>query len=350
MYTIPPKKMLIINILDILKNYSDEEHRMSQKEIATILEKEYRMDVDRKAIRRNIMNLIDAGYSINYTETSRNKRNKDGTTEKSSVLSELYLERDFSDSELRLLIDSLLFSNHIPLSQCKNLVEKLSGLSNKYFKSRIKHVSTLPNTNGYNKQLFYSIDIIDEAIANNRKISFNYCHMGTDKKMHPELADDGSPKKYIVNPYQMAVANGRYYLICNFDKWDDIANIRVDRITNIEILEERAKPKSKIPELKDDFNLPKHMAEHIYMFSGPSIPVTFKARKKIVGDVIDWFGQNVTFTEESDDEVTVKTTVNENAMRLWALQYALNVRVVSPVSLAERIKNDLNEALNNYSK
>ena len=31
-----PKKLLILNILDILRKYSDEEHRLSQKDIAGI--------------------------------------------------------------------------------------------------------------------------------------------------------------------------------------------------------------------------------------------------------------------------------------------------------------------------
>ena len=56
------------------------------------------------------------------------------------ILSDFYLERDFSDAELRLLIDSLLFSKHIPYSQCKELIEKLEGLSNKYFEAKVKHI------------------------------------------------------------------------------------------------------------------------------------------------------------------------------------------------------------------
>lgn len=40
MYTKQPKKMIIINILDILKRYTDENHRLSQREIRDILERE----------------------------------------------------------------------------------------------------------------------------------------------------------------------------------------------------------------------------------------------------------------------------------------------------------------------
>ena len=52
-----PKKMLIMHILDILKKYTDEDHRLSQKEIGEILKNEYDMVVDRKSIKRNLMDL-----------------------------------------------------------------------------------------------------------------------------------------------------------------------------------------------------------------------------------------------------------------------------------------------------
>ena len=48
-----------MNILDILKRYTDENHRLSQKDIQDILEREYDMTVERKAVKRNLMNLIE---------------------------------------------------------------------------------------------------------------------------------------------------------------------------------------------------------------------------------------------------------------------------------------------------
>ena len=41
-----------MNILDILKRYTDENHRLSQKEIQDIPEREYDMTVERKAVKR----------------------------------------------------------------------------------------------------------------------------------------------------------------------------------------------------------------------------------------------------------------------------------------------------------
>lgn len=110
MYTKQPKKMIIINILDILKRYTDENHRLSQREIMDILEREYDMKVDRKAVKRNLMNLIDFGYQVEYSESIRQGKNG----EEEIIFTDWYLEKDFTDSELRLLIDSLLFSKHIP--------------------------------------------------------------------------------------------------------------------------------------------------------------------------------------------------------------------------------------------
>ena len=110
MYTKQPKKLLIMNILDILRRYSDADHRLSQKEIIEILRSEYDMEADRKSIKRNLMNLIDFGYTLEYTEAVR--IGKDG--EEEIICTDWYLQRDFSDAELRLLIDSLLFSKHIP--------------------------------------------------------------------------------------------------------------------------------------------------------------------------------------------------------------------------------------------
>ena len=174
------KKLLIINILDILRKFSDADHRLSQKDIVDLLEKEYNMKADRKSIKRNLMELIDFGFDVNFTEVPRTISAKDGSKEESYILTDFYLEREFTDSELRLLIDSIFFSKHIPKSQCKKLVEKLSGLSNRYFQSRVRYIQMQPDRDHGNPQLFYTIDILDEAIAKKQKVHFHYLHFQTD--------------------------------------------------------------------------------------------------------------------------------------------------------------------------
>ena len=338
------RKKLNFAILEILRQYTDESHKLSQNDIIELLERDYDMKADRKSVKRNITSLLEMGYPIDFKETLRMYPNKNGEMEESYILSDFWLDREFTDSELRLLIDSLLFSKHIPYSQCKELVEKLEGLSNRYFKSRVRFIRTLPETKPKNAQLFYTIEIIDEAIAAGKQIAFIYNEYGTDKKLHPKR-----DREYIVNPYQMAATNGRYYLIGNYDKYDNLANYRMDRITNIRLLGTPIKPKDKVKDGKQ-FSLPKHMAEHLYMFSGESIPVTFRMKKTILNDVIDWFGSDIAFSDETEDEVTARVTANWSAMRYWAQQYCRFVRILTPTDLAETVKTDLQSALENYIK
>lgn len=262
--------------------------------------------------------------------------------EESYIQHDFYIDRDFTDAELRLLIDSLLFSKHIPYSQCKELVEKLEGLSNRYFKSRVRFISALPENKPKNAELFLTIEVLDEAIAAGKQVAFTYNEYGTDKKLHPKR-----DREYIVNPYQMAATNGRYYLIGNYDKYNNLANYRIDRITNIRLLDTPVKPKEQVEGGKK-FSLPKHMAEHLYMFSGESVPVTFRMKKIILNDVIDWFGSDIAFFDETEEEVTARVTVNWHAMRHWALQYCRHVRILSPNDLAEHIQQDLTDALTRY--
>lgn len=166
------EKLLIMNILDILKKYTDKNHRLIQKEIVEILDNEYDMKTDKKSVKRNLMNLIEFGYDIEYSESLRVYKNKQGKEIESLILSDFYLNRDFFDGELRLLIDSLMFSKHIPQAQCMELVEKLEGLSNIYFLSRVKHISTFTDDSVDNKQLFYTIYVLDEAISKKTSIFF----------------------------------------------------------------------------------------------------------------------------------------------------------------------------------
>ena len=345
-----PKKLLIMNILDILRKYSDEEHRLSQKDIAEILKTEYDMTADRKAIRRNILNLMDCGYNIEYSESIRMVPNpKTGVPEESYLWSDFYLERDFTDGELRLLIDILLFSKHIPYSQCKELVGKLEGLSNVYFRSRVKHIARLPEDKTDNKQLFLTIELLDEAISRGRKVSFKYLEYGTDKRQHIKTRPDGTERVYIISPYQMAAKEGKYDLICNYDKYDDISNYRLDRITELKILDEPAKPFEHLKWANGrTLDLATYMKEHPYMYASDNVRAVFRVVKAMVSDVIDLFGTEVTFSDEDDAGVTVTAFTNEMAMEQFALNFAPDVTVLEPQRLREKVKSALEKALEKY--
>lgn len=109
-----PKSLLGLYILEILRHYSDEAHRLTQQDIAEYLRQDYDLTFDRKAIRRHLENLLEAGYELEYTEIPR--RGRSGEDE--PILTGWYLIRSITGSELRLLIDGMLFSKRIPYSPC----------------------------------------------------------------------------------------------------------------------------------------------------------------------------------------------------------------------------------------
>ena len=119
MESFEPKKLALIRILQILEKHSDYNHPLKHEKIVELLNSEYGLVIERKAIGRNISLLNEAGYDIE-------------TTKKGSYLA----ERTFEDSELKLLIDGVLSSAHVTPKQSKDLIEKLCAQSNKYFKKR----------------------------------------------------------------------------------------------------------------------------------------------------------------------------------------------------------------------
>lgn len=350
MYAKQPKKLLIMSILDILRRYSDENHRLSQREIGDLLRSQYGTTADRKAIKRNLMDLLEFGFGIEYTEKPRSYLDSTtGQREESAILTDFYLTREFTDAELRLLIDSLLFSRHLPYSQCKALVEKLERLSSRYFRSRVKHIATMPEEQTDNRQLFLNIELLDEAIGKCQKVTFHYLEYGTDKRQHLRTHSDGSVREYTVSPYQMVAKEGKYYLICNSDKYDDAANYRLDRICDLTLLEERARP---FETLKDadgrPLDLADYMKRHVYMYASGDCAARLRVASFLVSDVIDLFGKNVTFSDEDSSGVTVTVYANEMSVEQFAKSYVPHVTVLGPEILRKKVKGMLEQALEGY--
>lgn len=346
----PTKKMLIVFILDVLRKYSDAEHTLSQKDILEILDREYDMKAERKSVKRNLQDLKDMGYDIRYKESVRMTTDpKTGKKEESMLTSDYYLAREFTDAELRLLIDSILFSRHIPEDECEQLADKLCGLSNKYFRSHVRHISRSAEAQPQSPELFRTISVLDEAINKTRKVRFAYLDYGTDKKLHKKKNEDGTVREYLVSPYQMATKDGNYYLICNYDRYDDISNYRVDRIADIEMTDEVIKPFDKLKGSDGRrLDLAEYMNEHIYMYSSGNVRARFRIVKEMISDVIDIFGTDVRFLNSDKDHVEVYARVNERAMFQFAKNYAPDVLVLSPDSLVEKVREDAKKVMEAY--
>ena len=262
-----------------------------------------------------------------------------------------------SDSELRMMIDSILFSKTIPAGQASQLIKKIAGLSNIYFTNKMTHVSSLPGLeHTSNQQTLYNVGLIDDAISEKKQISFVYNNYWEDKKLHPRREEP-----YIVNPYQMVANDGKYYLVCNYDKYDTLSNYRVDKMTQVKIINKPAKKRDKVKGMEHGLNLPKHMAEHIYMFADEPVTIILRVKKSAISDIVDWFGSNFDVVDESiarqyegfretTDVVTyVRLVCSRQAMSHWAMQYGTSVEVIYPTELRTQIGEAVKEMNNRYN-
>lgn len=328
MFATGNKKMLNMLILDILEQYSDEDHHLTQQDIIRHLRAQYGMECDRRSVKNNIDALKELGYDIE-------------TNNKGAFLA----GRKFDNAELRLLVDSVLFSKGISQKRAKDLISKLKELGGRHFSAKVKHVCNLPELQHTdNKHTMYALDALNDAIDKRRKVSFVYNSYGTDFQLHPRRKES-----YIVNPYQIVANNGRYYLIANYDKYDNVAHFRIDRMTSVCMLDEKRKPVSQVTDFKNGFSLPRHMAEHIYMFSGKSVNVRMKAKKHLMNELVDWFGKDFKIRKEYEDEMLIDVKCNATAMYFWALQYGPYVEVLEPAELREEIKRSIAAMNEKYS-
>ncbi len=321
------KKTLIMRIYQVLDEYSDEEHPLTQQNIIDILERDYDVVCERKAVGRNISYLKEMGFDI---ESCSN-----GT----------YLaSRKFENAELRLLIDSVLSSRNVNSTHSAQLIDKLISFGGQNFKSHVKHVYSVKEWDkSDNKAFFYNIDVVDEAIEQGKKIKFNYNKIGLDKKLHVS-------KPHVGSPYQMLLHNQRYYLMMFDEMFDEVGFYRMDKITDIDILDEDAKPLRENKGFEKGIDYKRIATSLPYMYNDAPVAITLKCWVGMADTLYDWFGTNFT-AKKLDDKYFVATIVaSEKAMLYWVLQYNRNVEVLSPESLRQNVIASLKKSLALYQK
>ena len=149
------KKNIGLYILKILKEYSDEQHPISQTEITKRL-KEYGIEsIDRGTISNHIDMLNEFGYTII-------KKIGGGC---------YFVNEGLDSSELTFLVDSIFSSPAISQKQAQDLVDRITAESSKYERQRFKNIfKTEELIRTDNRQVFYNIDQINYAIQNNKQI------------------------------------------------------------------------------------------------------------------------------------------------------------------------------------
>lgn len=326
MDNLEPKKLALIRILQILRKHSSFEHPLKQEDIAKLLESEYGIILERKAISRNISLLKEAGYGIE-------------STREGSFLD----EREFEDSELRMLIDGVLSSKHITAKHSKELIEKLCSMSNKYFRSHVKNIYSVNDwSKTDNQALFYNIELIDDAIESGKQIRFDYNKYGIDKKLH-------KTKSHRVSPYQLILHNQRYYLMSRSEHWHNLAYFRLDRITNMTITDIPLVPVTEMEGFENGISYKVLASSLPYMYTDRVQQIEFIANKETIDQIVDWFGTDIKLTELDEKKVKVNLKASPNAMEYWAMQYLNVVEIIKPAELREKIKKNLEAARTKYN-
>ena len=356
--SIKTTKELTLIVLDVLKKHSDINNTLTQSGIQKLIIEHHGKKYGVKAIRDSLNHLVALGFDVDWkNEGKRNAADGDYET----VRYDWYYVHEFDPTELHFLIDGLFFSKYIPKNQCKHIIEKLVNQSSKYFKHGHKMPDSRPNAN---HRLLNAIGAVNEAIERRLQISFQFnAYDVKDKKLKPVPDRNGSLIR-TVSPYRIAIKNERFYMICAFDKGDYFYHFRLDYMDNLKVLgEEREKGKktvnavharkvSEILGVGRELDLENYLKARVYMHGGKPVQVKFRAYTSanpyIVGHIIDWLGEDVEFTDVSEESVTVSINTNPKAMLYWALQYGLAVEILQPDSLRNEVRDALQQILARY--
>lgn len=332
-----PKKMIILDILRILKKHSDKDHRLSQHDIQKLLESEHEMKVDRKTISRNIATLVQYNFPIKYGS------NSDETT-----LTKIYYDHIFLNGELRLLIDSVLLMDGLSKKDRISLINRLERLSSKYFHSEISKIDMDIYGKVLNREIILTLEEIGQAIANGKQVTFHYCNCGIDGELDFRVDENGNKKQYTVNPYQIISKNGHSYLICNLPPYDDLTHFRIDRIKDCFEIDSISTSLRMLKGFENGIMLSEYIQSHPNLWSGEPMRITFQCKQYMMNDVVDSFGTNLRIEKLPDDMVKVHVLASESAMLHWAIQFSDSVEVLSPASLRKQIAESFRNALKKY--
>lgn len=325
------KKLYIMYILKTLKEYSDEDHPIKQADIISKIDSSWGVKLDRKTVSRTLDSLIDMGIDIVKLDGGG-----------------CYIaDRELEPSEITYLIDAIFSSRTLSSKQALALSKKLSNMLSLYKRKKYNYIyKTEDVVRTDNKQLFFSIDLISEAIETGKQISFNYDRHYLDD----EKSEKQKQKEYVINPYFMVNNQGKYYLVCNYDYFDDIANYKLEQIKNVKILNTPIKPITKIKGFEKGLDKAKYINENIYMFSTGTISAEIKINDEYaINYVLEWFGKN-THLYKRNNEIFARIKANETALIYWCLQYGDYVELVSPVDTRNKIKVIVDDMYNKYKE
>lgn len=324
------KKNSAFAIYNILKEYADEDHPISQSELAKKLETLYQIKLERRAIYSN----IDMLKEMNIEISTWNDNNKG-----------YYLSnRQFSEGEVTLLCNEIHASHFIPKDESNKLIKTLLETQPHSFRKEFHEQIFLDN-----KRKTACPEIIDNfrsvsaAINKQQKIAFDYMKYDDDLK----LSKYNNEGKWIASPYYIVNDKERTYVIMLLERNNEtfLRHLRIDHMKDIQLLDIPAQEKPK--QLGQDAY--QYADSALFMFNDKTIDVELRCKKNVISQMIDEFGMIPVYIKEGDSyRFTVSTT--RRGILIFAQQYLDSVEIISPPDLRNEFREKLLRALQKYSQ
>lgn len=310
------KKGRLLALRDYLYKYTDEQHPVSTQELIDEMTRQG-YPGNRKTIKDDIDVLNKFGMDI-ITNVSRGN-------------SFYMASREFEIPELKLLVDAVSSSRFISAARSEQLIGKLTAMASEYEKKQITpRIFTGDRIKANNPHLYYVVDMLIQAVQNKKKVRFQYGEFDADK--HRVLRNDG--EIYINSPYGCLWNDDFYYLVGYSEKHEKVVTFRVDRIVDLEIMDENI-----IPE-PIDFDMSDYARIVIEMFDGEPREVELLCDNELMKSVIDKFGENIKTERVSEEQF--KAIVNVSTSKTfyaWCFRFAGQMKIIAP----ERVRDEYQE-------
>ena len=318
------QKLKILYIYDYLQKNSSPDRPVSAAELIAMLDL-HRIRCDRKAVYSDIAALQDFGADI-LCRTGRNGGYYIAT-------------QNFELPELKLLIDAVQSSRFLTEKKSRALIEKLCTLcSAQDAKLMQRDVYVSGRVKSMNETIYYAVDAIQEAIAQNRQIKFRYFDWGLNGVR--EYRD----KPYTASPYGLCQDNENYYLLARSPR-HGTTSYRVDRMSDNTLCAEAREP---CPELTGE-KLAQYAGRMFQMFSGERVTVKLRFRRDLANVVIDRFGKDTMLIPDGDDWFVFTVEVAESPLFFsWVMGFGAKAKILYPQAVADQCARLCREILQQY--
>ena len=320
------QKIKLMKIMEILRQETDEEHPMTKVELASRLVA-MNVSCSPRSLIRDIKLLNEQGYEIMERLVGHEK-------------GYFVCDRSFSVPELKILIDAVQAAGFVTEKKTGELVDKIAALGGSHRAAILKGNIVKFNTRKHtNETIYYTVGFIEDAIQRNKKIIFRYFDL--DENGQKVYRRDGH--HYVVEPVALVFNEDNYYLIVYSEKHDGTANYRVDRIDSVEIIDDPISDKARSLRRK----VARYTEEAFKMFNGQPETITLRFTDKLIGPVLDKFGEVTKMTRVDDHtiEATVQVRIAPTFWG-WLFQFGTDMDIMEPEALKEEYKNKAAELLN----